>query len=281
MDSSTIQLMQQYVACPKCKGDIRVNNDNYICVACGNSDQIRDGVFSAQPSSPSHYFDKKHSLVELTIESPGTWDMFYEQQSRIAAASIRAGDVVVDVGCGSELHFEKPKDCVVIGVDPSFDSLTANRGLDLRIHSGAEAMPLKNQSVDRMFFFYSVHHMVGQTTDENTANLASALRECGRVIRSAGSVVIFDMSPWWFAWHSQKLAWNRARGLLEGKLNMFFWRRSVLERFASRAFAAKTFECRNFRVSPFHMFQPVFNLPNLKVPRLLYPFDVLMYKWSF
>jgi ubiquinone/menaquinone biosynthesis C-methylase UbiE len=274
-------LIQRHFACPKCRAEIRVEAHRYTCVRCGSQDEIRDGIFLAKPLSNGHYFDDMHRLMQRGNQSAEIWTLCYAQQSRIAAGLIRPGDVVLDIGCGPAIHFERPQDCVLIGVDPSFDSLRANQALDVGVFCGAEAMPLRDRSVDRIFFFYSIHHMVGQTVEENTANLAAALRECGRVVREGGTVVIFDMSPWWPAWQAQKLAWNRARKTLADKLDMFFWRDSALRRLAATVFSAKSFEERRFSVSPFLAFPPVFSLPNLKVPRLLYPFDIKMYQWSF
>ena len=281
IDSTDAELMQRHLACPKCKGDLRIDGVGYSCTACGSQDEIRDRVFPAIPASQQHSFDDTFNLVELSNEAPEIWSMCYEQQSRLAAESIQTGDVVVDVGCGSKVHFEKMSGAVVIGVDPSFQSLRANTALDLRVQGGAESMPLRDRSVDRMFFFYSIHHMIGKTTNDNFANLAAALRESGRVVRKGGSITVFDMNPWWFAWLAQKLAWNRARTVLADKLNMFFWRQSVLEDIAAGAFTAKTFEHHTFDVSPLHTFAPVFSIPRLKVPKFMFPFNVQMYKWTF
>jgi len=219
--------------------------------------------------------------MQRSNKLPEVWELCYAQQSRLASELIRPGDVVVDIGCGPVIHFEKPQDCVLIGVDPSFASIRVNEALDIRVFGGAEAMPLRDRSVDRVFFFYSIHHMTGQTVKENMTNLTTALRECGRVVRERGTLVIFDMNPWWPAWQAQRLTWDGAKKVLADKLDMFFWRGSVLQCLAKNSFSAKAFESRTFSVSSFLMFPPVFRLPNLKVPRFLYPFDIKMYKWSF
>ena len=274
-------LLQSYLACPACRAAIRVTEREYACASCGATSEIRDGVFLARPLATAHYFDDMHQLMQEGNQSPAIREMCYAQQSHILSSMIRPGDVVLDIGCGPVVHFEKPGDCVLIGVDPSFESIRANQKLDIRIFGSVVAMPLRNRSVDRISLFYSIHHMIGQTVAENRDNVIAALRECGRVMRSGGTLVVFDMSPWWPVWQAQRLLWNQARKALADKLDMFFWRDSVLRCLADSAFPGWKVETETFSISPFLVFPPVFSLPWLKVPRFLYPFDIKMYKWSF
>jgi ubiquinone/menaquinone biosynthesis C-methylase UbiE len=275
-------LYEKHLGCPKCHArSLAIENAGYRCLNCPQAGVIRDGVFLARPLKDGHYFDELHGVMQAGNEEADIWSMCYEQQSRLAAELIKAGDVVLDVGCGPKIHFERPKDCVLMGIDPSFESIRSNKSLDIRIFGAAEALPLPDDSVDRMFFFYSIHHMIGQTVDENFANVEAALREAGRVVRDGGDVMMFDMSPWWPAWHAQKLAWNQARKVLAGKLDMFFWRESALRSLARGVFSEKKFETRAFSVSPFFVFPPVFSLPQFRLPRFMYPFDIMMYRWSF
>lgn len=280
--SSFESLYARHLGCPSCHARaLAIEDAGYQCLNCKQIGVIRDGVFLARPLKEGHYFDQLHGLMQVGNEEAAIWTMCYDQQSRLAAELIKAGDVVLDVGCGPRIHFERPKDCVLMGLDPSFESVRSNKSLDIRIFGGAEALPLADGSVDRMFFFYSIHHMIGQTVDENFANVKATLREAGRVVRDGGDVVMFDMSPWWPAWQAQKLAWNQARKVLADKLDMFFWRDSTLRSLARGAFSSNKFEARSFSVSPFLVFPPIFTLPKLKLPRFMYPFDIMMYKWSF
>lgn len=205
----------------------------------------------------------------------------YAEQSRIAESLIVPGDVVVDIGCGPSLHYRRPEGAVVVGLDPSLKSLMVNNALDLAVYGSATAMPIKDQSVDRLFMFYAIHHMIGTTVEENRLNLDSVLRECRRVVRPGGSIVIFDMSPWFPAWIVQNLMWNWAKRKLGGKLDMYFWRHSALDRLSVGLRPFARFESRVFHTSPWLVFPPVFSLPALRVPRILYPFGVRMYRWSF
>lgn len=273
--------IRKYLACTECKGALESSQGHYSCPACQRQYGFEEGVFCARERSAQHYFDTKHQVMQVGNTSPEIMSLCYSNQSRVAAGLIREGDVVVDIGCGPTVHYDRPEGSVLIGLDPSFDSLRVNSKLDIRVFGGAENMPFADKSVDRIFFFYSIHHMIGRTVAENTANLTAALRECRRVVRDQGNLVIFDMSPWWPAWQAQRMAWNQARIALEDKLDMFFWRGSALEQLAGPILSARDYSTQSFKVSPFLSFPPVFSLPNLRVPRFMYPFDIKMYKWSF
>ena len=279
--SDQLDLIQKYIVCTECKGALDFNQGRYSCPACRHQYDFEHGVFCAKARGPVHYFDAKHQVMQVGNTSPEIMALCYSDQSRLASELIQEGDVVVDIGCGPTVHYERPKDSVLIGIDPSFDSIRANSKLDVRIFGGAESAPLADNSVDRIFFFYSIHHMIGQTVNENATNLSAALRECRRMVRDKGTLVVFDMSPWWPAWQVQRLAWNQARSGLADKLDMFFWRESALQRLAGSILSARDFSSHTFKVSPFLSFPPVFSLPHLRIPRFLYPFDIKMYKWSF
>jgi len=253
----------------------------FSCLACGHTYDFADAVFFAREKRAAHYFDAAHQIMQTGNESPEISALCYSQQSRLAIGMIKPGDVVVDIGCGPSIHYEKPRDCVLIGIDPSFESIRANQSLDIRIFGGAESAPLADKSVDRLFLFYSIHHMIGQSVEENRENLSATLHECNRMIRKQGSIVIFDMSPWWPAWQLQCLAWNQARSVLGDKLDMFFWRKSALKKLAAPILSAREFTSCTFQVSPLLTFPPIFSIPSLKVPRFLYPFDVNMYHWQY
>jgi hypothetical protein len=122
--------------------------------------------------------------------------------------------------------------------------------------------------------------MIGSNVRETRDNVAAAMSEFRRVLKKGGDLIVFDMSPWWPAWIAQLAMWNQARRRLGNKLDMFFWRASALQRTAAPALRDSRYASQSFPSSPFLVFPPVFSMPHLKVPRFLYPFDIMMYKWS-
>ena len=274
-------MIQAHLACPACKADIRATEREYACTSCGARGEIRDDVFLASPMAAGHYFDGLHEVMQEGNDSPEICALCYDQQSRLLQDAIHPGDIVLDIGCGPVIHFDKPNGCVLIGIDPSFESIRANRALDIRVFGSAVSLPLRAASVNRIALFYSIHHMIGRTVAESRDNVTAVLRECARVMRPGGTLTVFDVSPWWPVWQAQRLLWNQARRALDSKLDMFFWREGALRHLAEGAFTPKRVETETFRISPFLVFPPVFSLPGFKLPRFLYPFDIKMYKWSF
>jgi len=96
---------------------------------------------------------------------------------------------VLDLGCGTGRFSEALAarfDAEVIGLDPSVKMLQLARAKrrDKRVHyqlGRAEAMPLPPESVDVVFMSMSLHHFTDPIV---------AARECRRVLRNTGSVVI-------------------------------------------------------------------------------------------
>lgn len=106
--------------------------------------------------------------------------------SHLEGHSIRR---ILDLGCGTGRFSEGLAarfNADVIGLDPSVKMLQLARAkqCDERVHyqdGRAEAIPLPSHSVDLVFMSMSLHHF---------ADPIVAARECRRVLRTQGSVVI-------------------------------------------------------------------------------------------
>jgi ubiquinone/menaquinone biosynthesis C-methylase UbiE len=218
-------------------------------------------------------------VMERGKACDGAWCLCYEHQRAAVAPLLRAGSVVLDVGCGPSLPYEKPADCFVIGLDASFHSIRANRVVDLRVYGTAAALPLPGRSVDTIVCFYSVHHMTGANVRENRATAARAFAEFARVLKPGGELLVFEVSPWRPVWQVEKRLWNPARRALGARLDMFFYPAEVYRALGSTAFPGAAHERRVFASSMLSTFPPAFSLPWLRVPRFLYPFDVALYRW--
>jgi SAM-dependent methyltransferase len=277
----TMRALNDMLACPSCKGQVDVFSDGFKCVDCGFEGSIHDGIVHAARKHSASFFDSRHATMQQGNEDAGIVAFCYEQQSAALMRIAKAGSVLLDVGCGPKLAYAKPNGCVVIGLDPSIDSLRANRDLDVSILGSAEAIPLKTASIDVAVCFYSLHHMVGSLRSENQAKVSAAFADLGRVIRPGGALLVFDMSPWLPIWWTQLLFWNLAKRLLASKLDMFFWHKHRVAKFGSDLLPQAHLELRKFAVPLSTTFPPIFSLPAFRIPRALYPFDAMVYKWSF
>lgn len=269
--------LEGYLACPKCRGSI--SSSTLECQSCGFKLRFLDGVVSTLGGAHVSYFDDKHENMSEVNSDPGTQYLFYERQAQRAAEFVPSKATVLDVGCGPAVPYTRGKDWFLIGLEPSFQSILANKTLDLRLHGTSTAIPLTAACVDAIFCFYSIHHMTGTTVGDNRCIVAETFKEFGRVLRPGGQLIIFDLSPWWPFSSLEVLAWNPARRVLGEKLDMFFWNAGWLEKLGKAAFQGASFETERFSSNLFTLFAPVFYLPKLKIPRALYPFTINLYRW--
>lgn len=119
----------------------------------------------------------------------GIFAGLHERVARDAAASLRNGGVVIDVGSGPgrlvvRLSALRP-DAHVIGVEPSREmrELALGNGAET-LDGRAEALPLADASVDLAVSTLSAHHW-----DDPVA----AFRDLSRVLRSGGEARIYDV----------------------------------------------------------------------------------------
>lgn len=214
-------------------------------------------------------------------DQPGSHQAFYAQQTEILRDRLAGAEVVLDVGCGPKLIYKRPAgNRVLIGIDASYESLLRNKGLDVRLYGSATRLALPSRSVDAIVCFYSLHHFVGKTVTENEALVRGAVAEFGRVLAPGGSLLVFEVAPWWPAWGVQRVAWNFVKRHIWKSLDMFFWTRQALVTLvAQQVPPGSTLEYVPFEVPPLTAFPPAFSLQQIRLPRLLYPFHICMYHW--
>jgi len=269
------------LACPTCHAPLRVNDSTVRCTEERShlDGLIVDDVVVLGDRTAISFFDDRHQIMERGKATGGAWCLCCATQARVAAAALRPGAVVLDVGSGPSLPYARPDDCFVIGLESSFESIRVNDAVDMRVYGTAAALPLPDNSVDTIVCFYSMHHMTGRTVAENRATVSRVFREFGRVLKPGGELLIFEVSPWAQAWVAERLLWDRARTLIGERLDMFFYPESEYVAFGARALPDATFSKQVFGVSMLSTFPPAFSLPWLRMPRFLYPFDVYLYRW--
>lgn len=276
------ETVERVLACPRCHARVDVSAGTVRCRDgwCAFRGAVKDGVVVlVEPDKPSA-FDQHHQTMQAGNQGEGVRCLCYEQQTHFLQPFIRPGSTVLDAGCGPALPYARHDDVFIIGLDPSYPSVRANRALDLRIHGTAVSLPLPSRSVDTIVCLYSVHHMVGQTRGETRSTVANAFAEFGRVIKPEGDILVFEVSPWWPFWLTEQMGWNGMRRILGSKLDMYFWRAQALIELGARTFPHASLECVPFHASLLTAFPPSFRVPWLKVPRFLYPFSPMLYHWN-
>jgi SAM-dependent methyltransferase len=280
-DAEILRLIPRYLACPRCHGPLEARDLFACCIKCDYAAGVREGVVLSKPETSHSFFDDRYRAMREANQTKENWNLFYAQQAERAEQIIRPGAVILDVGCGPEVPYSRQSGWFIIGLEPSFDSVSSNDAVDLRVYGTAEAIPVPDSSIDGVVCFYSIHHMTGERLSENRGMVTNVFREFARVIRPGGNLLIFDLSPWWPFSTLENMTWNLARRMLGPKLDMYFWDRSRLLDLGQETFPSAKLEVETFRSSPFVVFPPVFSVPALKIPRFLYPFAINLYNWRF
>jgi ubiquinone/menaquinone biosynthesis C-methylase UbiE len=278
--ANSAALVEKLLACPRTHLPLTVSGQDISCPGSSFTGTIRDEVAIMMPSAQASYFDDKFEVMRSGHESEGEWSFCYAQQTELLSSYLRAGQVVLDVGCGPSLPYQKPPGALIVGLEPSFHSIRVNHEVDLRVYGSATEIPMADHSVDIVACFYSIHHMVGATKRENEAIVARAFAEFGRVLKPGGMLFVFEMTPVTLFSLLQAVCWNSVRRLVPSKLDMYFWSAKALAETGRRHLpAGSILEKVFFGASAFTTFPPAFSLPWIKVPRLVYPLDAKLYKW--
>jgi ubiquinone/menaquinone biosynthesis C-methylase UbiE len=271
------------LVCPRCRSSFAVVEDEIRCqdAACGFVGRLaHDVVVLGDHPAPS-FFDDRNAVMTTGNAQEGVRCLCYEDQSKVVAPLLRPGATVLDVGCGPTLPYEKPPETFVIGLEASYESIRANRAVDLRVYGSALEIPLPDRSIDVVLAYYAIHHMTGRTLAENRRNLERAFRELGRVAKPGGELLIFEISPWQAVWLGEKLLWNWGRAALGQRLDMCFYPAHVYEHVGQVTLPGAYLSIESFKASLLSAVPPAFSLPWLQVPRFLYPFHVNLYRWRF
>lgn len=278
--ADTATLVERWLSCPIGHGRLVVTGGVITSGEPSFRGEIIDGVAVMGGPIRRTFFDDKFETMQRGHENEGEWAFCYAQQTELLESYLHAGQVVLDVGCGPSIPYQKPPGVTVVGLEPSFASIRANRQVDLRVNGSASAIPMADSSVDIVVCFYAIHHMVGGTVGETRENVRRAFREFGRVLKPGGSLFVFEMTPIVPFYGLQALFWNLARRMAPRTLDMYFWTASTMaavgrESLPNGALLEKFF----FGSSAFNWIPPIFSIPWLKVPRILYPLDAKLYRW--
>lgn len=281
VSSSLREQVERLLVCPRCQSAFEIDDAELRCqnAACGFVGGLTNDVVLLGDRSRISFFDDRHEVMASSNEGEGTRCICYDQQAEFVESILKPGMLVLDVGCGPTLPYQKPADTFVMGLEASYESIAVNDKVDMRIYGTAAELPFVDTSLDVIMAFYAVHHMTGETVAENRRTAVKVFREFGRVLKPGGELLVFEVSPWPPVWLAEKLLWNTARGILGRKLDMFFYSVKAYEALGQVALPGAQFSMQPFPNSPLMMFPPVFSLPWLQIPRVLYPMNANLYRW--
>ena len=184
------------------RGIPRLDNAKPKRLAVGHGKGLEMGL--AQRLVVGHHHDHDSGGV---ITHPRAYELFANawflgQRGRVfkrlvAASGARAGERVLDIGCGSGYFSRRlapvvGPDATVIGIDPSQPMLAYAGGHAPPNCSfqtaGAQALPFGDASFDLAVSSLAFHHIP-------TEHRAAAIAEAFRVLRPGGRLLIADVRP--------------------------------------------------------------------------------------
>ena len=176
-------------------------------------------------------FDRR--LVERLEQLYATRDVLRRRELVRAALGARAGDRVLDVGCGpgfyvTELLEVVGRDGLVVGVDLSADMLAvaakrAEGHDNVEFHEAdATSLPVPDASFDRVLAVQVLEYVQG---------VSAALAEMRRTLRPGGRIVVWDVDWATVSWEAGD------RGLMDRVLAA--WDRHLTHPSAPRRLAAQ------------------------------------------
>lgn len=268
------------LACPKCHArPLSVRPDAIVCGQCGYRGGYRDGVYLTLDDRSKSYFDDLHGTMTAHNAKEGVNEVFYAKQFAYLESVLKPDMTVVDIGCGPSVGYRRPPG-LLIGVDPSYELIFANRTVDVRIFGGAQALPIATASADVVVCFYSIHHMIGRSIRETRENVHAAFGEFKRILKPGGKVVVFEVNPYWPFWIAEQLFWGLTRRLFGRAIDFYFWSRRGLKLLGHAYFGNAKLETAWYTAPWRTTFPPAFSLQWLRMPFLLYPFHVARYSWT-
>src|ERR1051325_10910646 len=99
--------IELHLRCPKTHARVRVRND-VITGEDGHAiGSVRDGVAVMSASTEASFFDDKFEVMQRGHEREGETAFCYEQQLELLQRYLRPDQVILDIGCGPAISYEK------------------------------------------------------------------------------------------------------------------------------------------------------------------------------
>jgi ubiquinone/menaquinone biosynthesis C-methylase UbiE/uncharacterized protein YbaR (Trm112 family) len=197
----------EYLTCPYCKGElnhIKTNREYYVCKKCDKNYPIIDNIprlldinDEILGQAKRHWEDSPHFQYEAQAKLYSK--EYYEEQDQWRKNEVDPflmneyrfneikGKVILDIGCGSGWVIKEAakNGAFPIGVDFTQKAAISSRtaldtyNLDgLVIQADAQFLPLKNDSIDRVYSIGVLHHI---------PNTEQGIEEAYRVLKKDGT----------------------------------------------------------------------------------------------
>jgi len=128
---------------------------------------------------PKDFYDQTASVYDVRHESPPTRLVRKKEEALINRF---ASGTILDFGCGTGVHLEEG----VIGLDISREMLKKARKRSPFLAQADENLPLKSNSIDTIFCFFTVFNMVDVQAVEK--EFSRVLKPGGRILLSVASI---------------------------------------------------------------------------------------------
>jgi SAM-dependent methyltransferase/uncharacterized protein YbaR (Trm112 family) len=243
-DESRAMEMMSFLVCPGCRGDLQERPEALQCAKCNRHYPVSNGVphfdlpataegdaaegRDARRSYWDHGWEERYQKDHAhlaRLQTNAEWRAFIAKEQKylqdcrhILTTEVNreavAGKIVVDIGCGagtSSAHFAN-YGARYIGVDHSRHAamyslrhLRAMQGEGFTAQGNAEALPLRDASIDVVYSNGVLHH---------TPNFNTAMDEAYRVLKPGGRAIIAL-----YATYSTLFGVTRLMGVARGHLS--------------------------------------------------------------
>ncbi len=186
------ELIEKYVACPLCHGNLESTPQNYCCRACGKVYEKKgEQTFFAKPLSRSEGKDSPDAIVfaiKKFLKKYASWVFRIIHNTVTVYVNVRPKHLIRELGA----------DAFIVNIGSGVDSLGSNViNLDLMQQSGVDVianvyhLPFKSDCIDLV---------VCESLFEHLEQPELAINEIRRVLKNGGRAYI--LTPFMLGFHS-------------------------------------------------------------------------------
>ncbi|GEM_PF-5155649 len=135
-----------------------------------------------------HFFKNSNKYQEVVH---GTNKELYQNISIELNRNLEG--TVLDIGNGNVFNYNLDKLKQVIAVDIAFKNMKNTEKIRYIASDARDLSQVQTASCDRIVMQFLIHHMVDQTKNMTDASVSQCFRECHRVLKSDGKLIIIEM----------------------------------------------------------------------------------------